>query len=124
MNEVAPIARSKLLTSDEGFSLNELESTADILIPDDPMKRVIGQDEAVKLARVAAKQRRHFLLVGPPGTGKSMIAQALSLHLPPPSRRRFGSSTTRRTRSGRSSRSAAGTRSWRRRAAWRAPRAT
>ncbi len=77
------IAKAKLLTADEGFSLNELETTADILIPDDPMKRVIGQDEAVKLARVAAKQRRHLLLVGPPGTGKSMIAQALSLHLPP-----------------------------------------
>jgi len=43
---------------------------------------VVGQDEAVKLARIAANQRRHFLLVGPPGTGKSMIAQALSLHLP------------------------------------------
>ncbi len=77
------IAKAKLLTADEGFSLNELETTADILIPDDPMKRVIGQDEAVKLARVAANQRRHLLLVGPPGTGKSMIAQALSLHLPP-----------------------------------------
>ncbi len=77
------IAKAKLLTPDEGFSLSDLESTADILIPDDPMKRVIGQDEAVKLARVAATQRRHLLLVGPPGTGKSMIAQALSLHLPP-----------------------------------------
>jgi len=43
--------------------------------------RVIGQDEAIELARLAAAQRRHFLLVGPPGTGKSMIAQALSLHL-------------------------------------------
>jgi len=53
-------------------------------IPADPLGRVIGQDEAVNLARVAASQRRHFLLVGPPGTGKSMIAQALSLHLPPP----------------------------------------
>ncbi len=80
---MAAIARSKGLTTDEGFSLHELETTADILIPDDPMKRVIGQDEAVKLARVAARQRRHLLLVGPPGTGKSMIAQALSLHLPP-----------------------------------------
>ncbi len=79
---MADIARSKGLTADEGFSLGELETTADILIPDDPMKRVIGQEEAVKLARVAAKQRRHLLLVGPPGTGKSMIAQALSLHLP------------------------------------------
>ena len=45
---------------------------------------MIGQEEAVNLARVAASQRRHFLLVGPPGTGKSMIAQALSLHLGPP----------------------------------------
>jgi len=80
---VASIAKAKLRSSDEGFSLDELETTADILIPDDPMKRVIGQDEAVKLARVAATQRRHLLLVGPPGTGKSMIAQALSLHLPP-----------------------------------------
>src|SRR5438128_9326667 len=34
------------------------------------------------MARIAANQRRQFLLVGPPGTGKSMIAQALSLHLP------------------------------------------
>jgi ATP-dependent Lon protease len=46
--------------------------------------RVVGQEEAVGLARVAASQRRHFLLVGPPGTGKSMIAQALALHMPPP----------------------------------------
>ena len=82
MSGVASIARNQVLKADEGFALDELETTADILIPDDPLKRVIGQDEAVKLARVAAKQRRHLLLVGPPGTGKSMIAQALSLHLP------------------------------------------
>ncbi|MFQ6013132.1 MAG: ATP-binding protein [Thermoplasmata archaeon] len=61
-----------------------MESTEDVLIPSDPLNRVIGQDEAVGLARIAAKQRRHLLLVGPPGTGKSMIAQALALHLPPP----------------------------------------
>jgi len=64
--------------------LGELETTEDIKISSDPLQRVIGQDEAVRLARIAASQRRHFLLVGPPGTGKSMIAQALALHLSRP----------------------------------------
>jgi len=64
--------------------LSTIGSTAEIEIPKDPLKRVIGQDEAVGLARTAAKQHRHLLLVGPPGTGKSMIAQALALHLARP----------------------------------------
>jgi ATP-dependent Lon protease len=67
-----------------GGRLKDISSTADIKIPSDPLERVIGQDEAVELARIAARQHRHFLLVGPPGTGKSMIAQAISLHLPSP----------------------------------------
>jgi len=66
------------------FKLEDISSTAEVLIPKDPLERVIGQDEAVDLARIASKQKRNLLLVGPPGTGKSMIAQALALHLPPP----------------------------------------
>ncbi|MCK4445191.1 MAG: ATP-binding protein, partial [Thermoplasmata archaeon] len=64
------------------LDFEDLESTADVIIPQDPLARVIGQEEAISLARIAASQRRHLMLVGPPGTGKSMIAQALSLHLP------------------------------------------
>lgn len=67
-----------------GNELLEIETTAEVPIPKDPLARVIGQDHAVRIARIAARQRRHLLLVGPPGTGKSMIAQALSFHLPPP----------------------------------------
>jgi ATP-dependent Lon protease len=61
--------------------LESFETTEEIKISPDPLERVIGQEEAVRLARIAASQGRHFLLVGPPGTGKSMIAQALALYL-------------------------------------------
>ena len=48
--------------------LESFETTEEIKISPDPLERVIGQDEAVRLARIAASQGRHFLLVGPPGT--------------------------------------------------------
>ncbi|NPA74522.1 MAG: AAA family ATPase [Euryarchaeota archaeon] len=66
------------------FSLKDFETTEEILIPKDPLERVIGQDEAISIAKMAAHQHRNLLLVGPPGTGKSMTAQAIALHLPPP----------------------------------------
>jgi len=72
------------LDARKGFSLEDFQTTEDIIIPKDPLERVVGQDNAIELAKIAARQRRHLLLVGPPGTGKSMIGQALSLHLPRP----------------------------------------
>lgn len=68
----------------KGFKLERLKTTEDIVIPNDPLKRVVGQDKAIELAMIAAKQRRNLLFVGPPGTGKSMIAQAMSFHIPKP----------------------------------------
>jgi ATP-dependent Lon protease len=61
-----------------------LASTADIAIPADPLDRVLGQEEAIELAKVAARQHRHLLLVGAPGVGKSMIARAISMQLAKP----------------------------------------
>ncbi|MCC7550798.1 MAG: ATP-binding protein [Methanobacterium sp.] len=61
--------------------LGDIESTADILIPKDPLERVIGHDDILRFVRIAAKQRRNLLLVGPPGIGKSLIAKAISVHL-------------------------------------------
>src|SRR3989338_8073031 len=61
-----------------------IETTNDVLIPRDPLKRVIGQDTAVERAKLAIRQRRHLLLAGPPGIGKSMLANAMAHHLPKP----------------------------------------
>jgi len=58
-------------------------TTAEVPIPSDPFSCVIGQDEAVRIARIITKQRRNLLLVGPPGVGKSMVAWAVSSSLPP-----------------------------------------
>ncbi|SMD30491.1 ATP-binding protein [Picrophilus oshimae] len=66
------------------INFDEYTDTSMIKIPANPLDRVIGQDEAVKLALMAARQRRNLLLVGPPGVGKSMIAQAMSFYLPRP----------------------------------------
>jgi ATP-dependent Lon protease len=73
-----------MITLNSEIEINKLKSTKDIKLPNDPLDRVIGQDKAIQLARIAAKQHRHLLLVGPPGTGKSMIALALSMHLSRP----------------------------------------
>jgi len=62
------------------------DSTSQAKIPTNPLELVIGQDEAISIVKVAATQRRNLLLVGSPGTGKSMVAQAMASLLPKPSR--------------------------------------
>ena len=60
----------------------KIDSTADIEIPDRLVDQVIGQDHARDVVLKAAKQRRHVMMIGTPGTGKSMLAKAMSQLLP------------------------------------------
>ena len=60
----------------------DIETTADIAIPKMLVDQVIGQEQGVEIIRKAAEQKRHVMLIGDPGTGKSMLAQSISELLP------------------------------------------
>jgi Lon-like ATP-dependent protease len=57
-------------------------TTADISVPEALIGQIIGQKKAVEVVKKAALQRRNLLLVGAPGTGKSLMAQAMAELLP------------------------------------------
>ncbi len=58
------------------------ETTADIKIPEKLADQVIGQDSAVEVIKKAAEQKRHVMLIGEPGTGKSMLSKSMTEFLP------------------------------------------
>ena len=60
----------------------DIESTEDIAVPKLLIDQVIGQEQGVEIVRKAAEQRRHVMLIGDPGTGKSMLARSISELLP------------------------------------------
>ena len=61
----------------------EIVSTDQVPIPDKLVDQVIGQEAASIVVRKASEQRRHMIMVGEPGTGKSMLARSMTEFLPP-----------------------------------------
>jgi len=67
---------------EEWIKSKGIQSTADVLIPKSLVEQVIGQEEAVMVIKKAAEQKRHIILIGDPGTGKSMLARSMVEFLP------------------------------------------
>ena len=55
-------------------NLSYFDNTSGITTPADPLEKIIFQDKAKKAIRKVAQNRGHLLMVGKPGTGKSMLA--------------------------------------------------
>jgi len=80
---VAPVVNKDSSAFDlKNFDFDHFTSTAEIPVPKNLLDQVIGQERSVELIRKAAAQKRNVLLVGVPGTGKSLLAQAMSEVLP------------------------------------------
>ena len=60
----------------------DFTSTDDVPIPNRLVDQVIGQEAGSVVIKKAAEQRRHMLMIGDPGTGKSMLARSMTDLLP------------------------------------------
>ena len=74
--------KEEIPSIEEWMEKQDVETTDNIEIPELLMDQVIGQEHAVSVVRQAARQKRHVMLIGDPGTGKSMIARAMTEFLP------------------------------------------
>jgi MoxR-like ATPase len=74
LTDVIPDTRGQIGEDDAAERLRELL----IRSRDEVAKAVVGHDDAVELMMIAALARGHVLLEGPPGTAKTLLAQAIA----------------------------------------------
>jgi Lon-like ATP-dependent protease len=70
------------LSVDKWIDSVDFSSTEEVPIPETLVDQVIGQETGSVVIKKAAEQRRHMLMIGDPGTGKSMLAKSMTELLP------------------------------------------
>jgi Lon-like ATP-dependent protease len=80
--EQPPQHQEELPPIDKWIESIKFKTTEDIKVPESLLDQVIGQDQTVAIVKKAAEQKRHVMLIGDPGTGKSMVARAMTEFLP------------------------------------------
>ncbi|PXF52308.1 MAG: ATP-dependent protease LonB [Candidatus Methanophagaceae archaeon] len=76
------MSEQELKDADDLLAGIEVNNTEEIEVPKLLIDQVLGQEHAVEVVKKAAKQRRHVMLIGTPGTGKSMLAKSMAELLP------------------------------------------
>ena len=74
--------KEEMPSMDKWITSQKFKTTKDIEVPKLLLDQVIGQDRSVDIVRKSAEQKRHVMLIGDPGTGKSMVARAMTVFLP------------------------------------------
>jgi Lon-like ATP-dependent protease len=77
-----PKKQKELPAIKDWIDKTKFKITDEIKVPKSLLDQVIGQDKTVDIVKKAAEQKRHVMLIGDPGTGKSMVARAMTEFLP------------------------------------------
>ena len=74
--------QSPVTTPEVAHMENVIATSSQVEVPEKLIDQVIGQEHAVEVIKKAAIQRRHVMMIGSPGTGKSMLGKAMAEMLP------------------------------------------
>ncbi|MDD1691897.1 MAG: ATP-binding protein, partial [Methanoregula sp.] len=66
-------AQTPVTTSEAVHTESVIATSSQVVVPEKLIDQVIGQEHAVEVIKKAAIQRRHVMMIGSPGTGKSML---------------------------------------------------
>ena len=74
--------QTPVTTPEVAHTDNVIATSSQVEVPEKLIDQVIGQEHAVEVIKKAAIQRRHVMMIGSPGTGKSMLGKAMAEILP------------------------------------------
>ena len=74
--------QTAVTTPEVAHTESVIATSSQVEVPEKLIDQVIGQEHAVEVIKKAAIQRRHVMMIGSPGTGKSMLGKAMAEILP------------------------------------------